>query len=433
LTKIQEKPTALNEHLPAFSGANGVWASVAAPRQFIMARRHVSDPRTEQLLSKIRGVCLHLNNEVGDPKTPLALTQAAVPAFEGSPAHLDQVKADLKTLEERVSDHDVFQVIKPLAEFLTDLNSRHSELCASLRRGNFKRNGNGVAGKLFSMFQSSARDLAGTPGGAAPVRAVLSLAIDLANNSQASEEALILVRALQAFNDVPKDDDLIESLRANGLIAHQTVLQRKLATAAQARHFGQSAKLAKDLEEASLDDQDRAGWRKVRETFEARSSKQRWSWGIGGAVVVGVIVLASVGDNRSPAYRAPTAPPPSYDQTSVSTPAPGGGVLSAPELRWCLLEIDRLKRIRQAVGELPSSAVANAWNARHTDWDGRCADKKYYKSDHDVAERLVQASAEKLQSEALAIYRSWSPSTTQRTTPVVPPPSTPNLIPGRPR
>ncbi len=436
LTKIQEKPASLTEHLPAFSAAIGVWASVAAPHQFILARRHVSDPRTEQLLSKIRGVCLHLNNEVGDPKTPLALTQAAVPAFEGSPAHLDQVKADLKILEERVSDHDVFQVIKPLAEFVTNLNSRHSELCASLRRGNFKRNGNGVAGKLFNLFQSSARDLAATAGGAAPFRAVLSLAIDLANNSQASEEALILVRALQAFSDVPKDDDLTESLRANGLIAHQTVLQKKLAAAAQAKRFGQGAKLAKDLEEAANDDEDRDGWRKVRQTFEARSRKQRWSWGIGSAVVVGVIVMASVGDNRStvaPTYPAPTAPSPSYDQTSVSMPAPGGGVLSAPELRWCLLEIDRLKRIRQIVGESPSSAVANAWNARHTDWDGRCADKKYYRSDHDVAERLVQASAEKLQSEALAIYSSWSQPTTQRTTPTVPTPSAPNLVPGRPR
>jgi hypothetical protein len=37
LTKIQEKPVSLNEHLPAFSGAIGVWASVAAPHQFIMA------------------------------------------------------------------------------------------------------------------------------------------------------------------------------------------------------------------------------------------------------------------------------------------------------------------------------------------------------------------------------------------------------------
>jgi hypothetical protein len=436
LTSIKEKPASLNEHLPAFSTAIGVWASVAAPHQFILARRHVSDPRTEQLLSNIRGVCLHLNNEIGDPKTPLALTQAALLAFEGSPGHLDLVRTDLKILEERVSDHDVFKVIQPLAEFVTELSSRHSELCASLRRGNFKRNGNGTAGKLFDLFQSSARDLSGTPGGAAPFRAILSLAIDLANNSQASEEALILVRALQTFSDVPKDDDLTESLRANGLIARQTVLQKQLATAAQAKHFGQSAKLAKELEEAANDDEDRAGWRKVRQTFEARSSKQRWSWGIGGAVVVGVIVMASVGDNRSTVsttYRAPTAASTTYDQTSVSMPAPGAGVLSGPELRWCLLEIDRLKRIRQIVGESPTSAVANAWNARHTDWDGRCAEKKYYKSDHDVADRLVQTSAEKLQSEALAIYSSWSQPTSQRSAPAVPAPSTPHLVPGRPR
>jgi hypothetical protein len=373
-------------------------------------------------------------------RPPLALTEAALPAFEESPGHLDLVKADLKTLEERVSDHDVFKVLEPLHNLVKSLNSRHSEICTSLRRGNFKADGKGVAGDIFRIFQESSRDLADTPSRGAPFRVVLSLAIDLHNQSNASDEALILISALQTSRIVPRDDDVVESLKTNGRIIYRTILQKKLATAAQARHFGQSAKLAKDLEEASLDDEDRAGWRKVRQTFEARSRKQRWTYGAVAAGVVGIIVMGSVADNRSTGSRtysaanAPaTTPSPTYDTTSVSIPSPGSGVLAAPELRWCLLEIDRLKRVRQIVGESPSSAIANAWNTRHTDWGGRCADKKYYKSDHDVAERLVESSAAKLQSEAIAIYSSWSQSPNQRAAPATPAPSTPNLVPGRPR
>jgi hypothetical protein len=439
LTNIQEKPASLAEQLPAFSAAIGVWASLAAPHQFILSRRHLNDPRTEQLLNKIRGVCLHLNNEVGDSKTPFALTKAALPALEGSPGHFDIVKADLKILEERVTDYEARKAIEPLQKLVTALDSKHSEICTSLRRGYFKRNGKGSAGDLFRAFETSVRELANTPARSVPFRVVLSLAIDLHNQSNASDEALILINALQGLH-VPRDDDVVESLKTSGRTIYRVILQRNLSTAAQAKRLRQSANLAKELEEASTDDEDRAGWRKLRLDFEHRSNVQRWTWGIVAAVVVGIMVLASVSDNRStvsPTYsapsRAPTAPSTTYDQTSVSTPPPGSGVLLAPELRWCLMEIDRLKRLRQIVGESPIARIADAWNARHTDWTQRCTDKKYYKTDHDVAERLVQASATTLQSEAQAIYSSWYQPTTPRTAPTAPPASAPNLVPGRPR
>lgn len=439
LTSIQEKPASLAEQLPAFSAAIGVWASLAAPHQFVLSRRHLNDPRTEQLLNKIWGVCLHLNNEVGDPKTPFALTKAALPAFEGSPGHFDIMTADLIILEERVTDQVAFEATEPLRKLVAALDFRHSEICRSLRRGNFRRDGKGAAGDLFRAFETGVRDLASNPARSAPFKVILSLAIDLHNQSNASDEALILINALQVLH-VPSDGDVVESLKTNGRTIYRVILQKKLSTAAQARHLRQSAKLAKELEEASTDEEDRAGWRKLRLDFEHRSNVQRWTWGIVAAVVVGIIVMASVSDNRStvsPTYsatnRAPTAPSTTYDQTSVSMPSPGSGVLSAQELRWCLMEIDRLKRVRQIAGKSPTARIADAWNARHTDWTGRCADKKYYKTDHDVAERLIQASATSLQSEAEAIYSSWYQTTTPRTAPAGPPASVPNLVPGRSR
>jgi hypothetical protein len=434
LTKIQETPTTLDEQLPIFSKAIGVWASLAAPHQFMLSRRHLNDPRTEELFAKIRDVCLRLNNELDDPKTPLALTKAALPAFEGSPGHLDIVKTDLKILEERVSDYDAFKPIEPLHNFVNSLKSRHDDISRSVRTGNFKKHGKGVAGDLFRLFETCVTDLANTPTRSAPFKVVLSLAIDLHNESNASDEAFILISALQMFHGLPSDDEVVERLKTNGRTVYRIILQKKLAIAAQAKRFGQSAKLAKELEEAANDNEDREGWRKLRLNFEHKRRVRRCAYGA-VAGIIGIIVLASASDNGSTGYpRYPkttprtSAPTDSVDHTSVSIPSPSGGVLSAPEIRWCLLEIDRLKRIRQFAGESPSTAIADAWNARHADWNGRCAEKKYYKTDYDVAERFVLASALTLQSEALALYSSWSQTPTQSTAPVSQPPLASNPV-----
>jgi hypothetical protein len=437
LTKIEEKPTTLNQHLPVFSAAIGEWASIAAPHQFILARRHINDPRTEQLLGKIRSVCLRLNNELGDPKTPLALTKAALPAFEGSPGHFELANADLKTLEQRVADHDAFKLIEPLHNFISGLNNKHREIGASLRKGNFKKDGNGYAGDLFRLFEKSAVELAGMPAKGAPFRLLLSLAIDLHNQSSATEEALILVRALQAFRDVPKEDDVVENLEKNGIILYHSALQKNLAAAVQGKRFRRCARIAQELAASATDEEERAGWEKLRIDFDHRSVKQGLSYGGSAIAVIVVIIMASMGD-RTPSRNYPANPTtsqsPTYsDQASVVVPAPGSGVLSPPELRWCLLEIDRLKRIRQIAGESPTDRIADAWNTRQTYWTERCADKQYYKKDHDVAERFVQTSATTLQSEAQAIYASWSQPTSPRTSPATPPASTPKLVPGRPR
>jgi hypothetical protein len=100
---------------------------------------------------------------------------------------------------------------------------------------------------LFDLFKISAEGLAGSQSGGAPFRIILSLAIDLANDSRASEEALTLIKALEAFDDVPKDEQLVEALRSNGLTAHRTVLQKNLFQTAQAERNRQSARLAQQL------------------------------------------------------------------------------------------------------------------------------------------------------------------------------------------
>lgn len=314
LNSIQAAPDSLNDHLPAFSAAIAEWSSVAAPRQFILARRQVNDPRSEQLLGKIRGVCLRLHNDLGDGKTALALTKAALPAFERSPGHLELVKADVETLEERAVTQDALKEIQPLIDFVTDLKSSHSELCASLRRGNFRQDGNGVAAKLFHLFRASAIDLVGTPTSGAPFRVVLSLAIDLHNNSQASEEALILVRALQAFGDVPKDDQLIETLRANGLIAHRTILQKNLTRTTQSSRHRQSARLAQELADTATDEDEQAGWSKLRLEFDRRARVKTWKYAVNAIWMGGLLLFAVIGEISR------TSPPSSNPQSHQRAP-----------------------------------------------------------------------------------------------------------------
>ena len=228
----------------------------------------------------------------------------------------------------------------------------------------------------------------------------MSLAIDLNNQSQATEEALTLIRALQAARNVP--EDILEKLNENGRIAHQTILQKQLTAAAQGQRPGRCAALAKELEESSREEEDRAGWRKLRQQFEHRRNVQRGKWIGWAAVIGGIIFFASLSDNKSmsSSHRPASTPAPSY-----ARPA---DVFTASEIQWCVFEVDRLKRIRTITGDSAPNAVADAWNARHADWNSRCSTKKYYQQDHDAAERLLQASSAQQEAEALSLYRSWS-------------------------
>ena len=364
-----------------------------------MAHRHLRDVITERLLPKIRGVCLHLHNDCGDPNTPLAITKAALPAFEGSPDHIELLRADVQTLEELAGSHRAFKIVEPLMALITEVNEKHRELCTSIKRGNFKRDGQDSR-EIYRLFDKAEQDLAGDPARAAPFRIILSLAIDLNNQSQATEEALILIRALQTVPDVPVD--VADKLKENAQVAHQTILQKKLTTAVQGRRVGQSAALARDLEELSTDEEDRAGWHKLRQQLEHRRNVQRAKW-VGWAVVIGGMILAaSLSDNKSTSssYRS--------SSTYAAPAVQSADVFTASEIQWCVFELDRLKRIRALAGETAPDAVADAWNARNADWKSRCLTKKYYQSDYDDAERLLQASSISQQADALAIYRSWS-------------------------
>ena len=363
LDRIKEDPGSLDQNLPAFSSAISEWSSVAAPRQYMLARRHLKDPRTEQLLTTVRGVCLQMHNELGNSKTPLAVTKAALPAFDGSAEHLELVRGDIKTLEELVSSHGAFKIVEPLLTLVTELSEKHRELCTSIKKRNFRSVGTGLAGNLYRLFDRARQELAEDFARAVPFRIILSLAIDLNNQSQAAEEALILIRALQCAPEVPSE--VADALRENGRVAHQTVLQKQLTAAAQGQRLGRCAALAKELENSSHDGEDRAGWRKLRQQFEHRRNVQRWKWGGWAAVIGGIIIAASLSDHSSTSpstYRPPTTPSPSYARPS--------DVFTASEIQWCVFELDRLSRIRALTGNTAPSAVADAWNARHADFEG---------------------------------------------------------------
>jgi len=204
---------------------------------------------------------------------------------------------------------------------------------------------------------------------------------------------------LQAVPDVP--DDVADSLKENARVANQTILQKNLTIAVQGQRVGRSAALAKELEESSTDEEDRAGWRKLRQQLEHRRNAQRAKWVV-PAVIGGIILAASLSENKSTpsSYGSPS--------TYAAPAARPADVFTASEIQWCVFELDRLKRIRVLTGETAPDAVADAWNASYEDWKSRCSTKKHYQSDYDAAERLLNSSSASQEADALAIYRSWS-------------------------
>jgi hypothetical protein len=413
LRVFKDSPSRIAPEIGQFQSALAVWSALSAPRQCLLAKRHIKDSRTDQLLTEIKSITLHLNNELGDPASALALCEVALQAFQHSPEHLEIWTADIEVLKVRVSDSAVWPIVKPLVESVTKLQKSHSELCRSLNKGDFKPGGKRVGGALFALFRDAALNLKGRPEAMMPFRIVLSLAIELHNESNASDEALTLISALRDFQEVPADAEVATALKQNGLVAYRTILQKKLAAAGQAGQLGRAANLAKELEESQDNFEERAGWTKLRLEFERRKKHRLWKWGSVAAGLAGLIAFGSLSGGSPPSTPASTSYV-SSDSKSASSPTTATvRILSASELKWCVLEVELLKRVKSLLSQPTPDSAVSAFNARLDDWRARCGSAKYYESDMKEAERMAQEAAAKLDQEARSIYATWTANSAQ--------------------
>lgn len=154
------------------------------------------------------------------------------------------------------------------------------------------------------------------------------------------------------------------------------------------------------------------------------TAQRRWAAFLGVAMAVSVAVASWPKDET--AYRAPVpsssyAPAPaqpSYapssvppastsDQFAESKPAGGAGqILSRSEIRYCLSERVRMEAMGDYVDGTKQSHI-DRFNALVGDYNARCSNYRYRRSEFDGVKASVDASTERLKAQAAATVRQW--------------------------
>jgi tetratricopeptide (TPR) repeat protein len=315
LASASAEPDNFESRIGELHSAIEAWAELSAPRQFIHAFRHLKDERTGRLLAQIRETCLSLNNELGQPSVAAKVLESARAAFVSSPEHLEQLEADLKTVQQLAANAVAFDAAKPLLNVIANLNKDHRSLSASLKKGHFRQDGKGQTGELFRQFRNVAIALAGGPNAGVPFRLVLSLAIELHNDSSASDEALILISALRDFKEVSMPPDMASAVKQNGLTIYRVAIENQIKEAASENRHRQCAKLARELVDAADNDEDRKTWSVIEAEFERRHRNRLWK--IGGAAAAILAIGIWISQENQSSHR----PQKSTKQSSTS-PAP---------------------------------------------------------------------------------------------------------------
>lgn len=152
-------------------------------------------------------------------------------------------------------------------------------------------------------------------------------------------------------------------------------------------------------------------------------------WLIGIAVVVGLIWLASLSDNKptatpsysssnsspttaanSPAWQPPSNAVQAPSRPSEETPPVGSGiVLTAPQIRYCTAQGIRLDAAKEALNQYDDSHI-DRFNSMVADYNSRCSNFRYRKGSLESA----RSEVERFRSDYLVQGRQLFASSTSR-------------------
>ena len=89
-------------------------------------------------------------------------------------------------------------------------------------------------------------------------------------------------------------------------------------------------------------------------------------------------------------------------------PTSSGRILSLTELRYCLFQAERIKRIRNVLPVQPPDYEVDLFNGMIDDMNGRCSNNRYYDADENVVKANIAAYGSLLDAQAMAIIQKWN-------------------------
>jgi hypothetical protein len=226
---------------------------------------------------------------------------------------------------------------------------------------------------------------------------------------------------------------MIAALQEDQRIIRKNQVEADLTKSLQAQKWKDAEQLADRLLTLETDEENLKTVRNIRDGASAKrkaGTRVLWFWGI---IIVGggVWALANTGSTgpQTTQYRSP----PSYSNSTTwppatATPAPprddnfdagetmppvGSGVsLTRSNIRYCSFQRIRLEAARPLI---QAGAQGQRFSAGIDDYNSRCSDYRYRKSDKDAVDAELPGNRYLLESEGRALAASWRSAGTSGT------------------
>ena len=423
------------------------WDLLSQPVQLRDEAKGLDEPRSKELLHRLRSLALWLANKKHEYRAALQISLALQRVFPELPGAASTLAEDISTLEGLIGQQAAREALGPLIEAVERARADLGSIASNLLTFGFDAGADGPAATIREQLIAATQKDLSDPD--APWFIVRSLAIDL-NNAGYVDAAEALVSGMR---------QLAENASAKVKAALDKDIRTLSLNRAQA---GVSAAVSSGNLKMALDHaetvvrlsspSDRADAEQVRNALRQRVAQQSSGrgWWVAASIIAGLLFLASLdnggggkidygpgatdlGNDVPFDMGAPVADPvPDYgdpanemystDQNEFAEPAPPSddvnetppppfsvGTLTRSQVRYCQFERLRMDEMERVV----RSGQYSRFNSRVDDFNRRCGNYDYLVRDLEVVQSELAVARPRLQREARATVASWNPSPTR--------------------
>lgn len=425
------------------------WDEYSQPAQLIAQSKGLDEPRSNDLIRKIRELCLWMANEKHVYGSTLAMSNAVLHSFSELPWVARQLPQDIETLESLAAEEAKRKRFTPLYDALDNAIANIARFGDDVMRRGFGPRAQGLAKPLYEGAAAAAASMRQGEKLAEPWTDLRVLTLAMHNGHQLTKEAHAVVTALLDFDDAMPAEAATQYRQDEKALRIQLKMA-ELQAAGQRQDLSASVSIADDILALSEDPEERKTISEIKSIAQARKAagtRKAVFWFAVAAVVVAVIAYSNMGHKSRSSYTPTASYTPTYTPESTYIPTPSTPTYSStptvaddaealpvpkattfltrPELRFCLFQNERLDYLRSSI---VSSDDYSNFNGLVDDWNKRCHNRQYWDNDEKVVQSALALARPRLKSEAEGLVRKWHEASTVTNIPTIAPNAGSNLM-----
>jgi peptidoglycan hydrolase-like protein with peptidoglycan-binding domain len=393
------------------------WIKLARPMIELDAHKERDEERARKLFNEVRSLAIDLANKHDSFDVALSISNIAAEVFRSLPRAAEQLKEDLRILEERSAE----ALVIPLKNWIDKLSNW--VIVRDLENGGFGPSSVGEAKELWDRFVSATKQAQQGLAAELPWILLRSLAIDI-NNDEGSPRATkaILEGLIRFANEIPPTENILDKIYEDLRTVDRSIRENKLVEDIKENRVSAALEGIYELLRNPKSPEECESLTSLKAGLERKRTGQYIKWTAFG-LVGAVILYANISDkpfrpnyDSSPSRQLPSNPsnnnfpvpnrPSQTAQPLIETkPSMGSGnVLSQTEIRYCRYQKERFKAIEK---DLRNNQEINAFNAIVDDYNNRCSAFRYREDDLRFVTTEVNEKAEALAAEGRNILSGW--------------------------